>query len=532
MLYIIISSIIYLIIFFGYGNLFNKRFNSNNLISFQLINGLLFTGVLSLISAIFIPLNIYYEFGLISIGVVLAIYNRFWKYSWPKQKVFYLLCLICCFVGSMNAYIFDTFSYYFPTIKWLDDYGLVKGLANFDFNLGQTSFWHIIQASFNQTIDQYYKINVLITIIFILFLFEIKKLVYVIFLPVFFLFLASPSPDLPIFILSSIIILNWIIYQNKNSIGYGLVLSTFLVLIKPIAFVLPIFFLFLSFKDYKSFVKVYTIVCFLTILFIIKNIFLTGNITFPLAIGNLNFLEYSVPENVYHLSGIDRRYLITSRESPVNYEDFKTWSLLKYYTYIFNNLNLSIYFYLFICICNILFCIYALYKKDNGLILLSILLLFKVIVFWIISIQYRFILDGLLLICCFLMIRINFNQNYLVILCILTSILLVFSNKINRLNNINFMRGVVQYNIINVLYPYNYKVKIKKIRLSNFETNYVINSEVSADAKQPTINYRLYKSYINKEQIPILIDSTNINKGFRVIYFNPQNENETDFIRQ
>ena len=50
--------------------------------------------------------------------------------------------------------------------------------------------------------------------------------------------------------------------------------------------------------------------------------------------------------------------------------------------------------------------------------------------------------------------------------------------------------------------------------------------------KQPTINYRLYKSYINKEQIPILIDSTNINKGFRVIYFNPQNENETDFIRQ
>lgn len=60
----------------------------------------------------------------------------------------------------MNAFMFDTYSYYLPTIKWLDQYGLVKGIANFDFNLGQHSLWHIIQASFNESIDGYYKINV------------------------------------------------------------------------------------------------------------------------------------------------------------------------------------------------------------------------------------------------------------------------------------------------------------------------------------------------------------------------------------
>lgn len=43
----------------------------------------------------------------------------------------------------------DNESYYIQTIKWLDKYGLVKGLANLHVYLAQQSGFHILEAALN-----------------------------------------------------------------------------------------------------------------------------------------------------------------------------------------------------------------------------------------------------------------------------------------------------------------------------------------------------------------------------------------------
>ncbi|QTV05391.1 hypothetical protein J9309_11530 [Faecalibacter bovis] len=235
----------------------------------------------------------------------------------------------------MDSFIYDTYSYYLPTIRFLDDFGLLKGLGNFDFNLGQTSLWHIIQASTNNTIDLSYKLNAYLIIIYLIYIYENNLKKYIIFLPLFYLFVASPSPDLPIFVLSIITILNWIIYKNEDSIRYGLLLSAFLVLIKPIAFVLPIFFLIISLKNYNNYLKLYFIVGCLAILFFIKNIILTGNFTFPIGFGNISELPFSVPVELYRISTLEGRYILLDTENKIEFSEFLNWSSVQYYIYLF-----------------------------------------------------------------------------------------------------------------------------------------------------------------------------------------------------
>jgi len=519
MFLLLIVTLIYVIILQGYGFLIQKLLNPQKLVSFDLLNGLIVVGILSTVSAIFFPLNFYYELFVLILGLILALYSRFWTRLKPIlsfKKSFYFLLVLSAFVASMNAYIFDTFTYYLPTIKWLDDYGFVTGLVNFDFNLGQNSMWHILQASFNQTIDQNYKLNLIITIIYILYLYEIKKEIFLIFLPVFYLFIASPSPDLPVFVISIMLVLNHLKNKNLESIQYGLIGSAFIVLVKPIAFVLAIYFFIIALINFRKNIdkKVLLLLVGVTGLFFIKNIILTANITFPLVYGNLNFLDHAISEQIYYLSGIDGKYLITSRVVPVVYEDFETWTTKEYYIYIFNNLHLSVILYLVIGLVMFLFLGFSIYKKDKKLILLASLLVLKVIIFWIISIQYRFILDGLLIVMVIWFYHFKIKPIIVITTVLFASLIFMFGNKLPLLKNIYFMSAMRVYNPKNVLKPNNYKLKFKKEKFSNFEVNRISNTVYSIDVAQPALSQYLINYYSYKCIVPIAVDSSDYKKGF------------------
>lgn len=518
MLLILLTSLIYLIILKGYGYLASKLLNPQKLISLDLLNGFLIIGIISSISAIFVPLNQNFEILIISLGLLLAIYSKFWKDQGKinyKSTSFLFLTLIICFVSSMNAYIFDTFSYYFPTIKWLDDYGFVKGLANFDFFLGQTSLWHIIQASFNESLDPYYKINAVLALVFLIYIYESYKTQFIFFFALFFLFLASPSPDLPVFIISAIVILNYLHFKDNSAIRFGFIMATFLVVIKPITFILAMFFVYQLFKaKHKINLKILVIFCLLVLIFIVKNIILTANLTFPLAFGNLTSSVYSVPQHIYELSGVDGRYLATSRVNPVDYEAFKSWGYLQYYRYIFSNLHLSIYIYLGLTFINFIFLIYTISLKSRDLIVLACLILFKSFVFWIISIQYRFILDGTLIILCILLVNVKSRKKVQLPLILFTSLILVFAAELRLTKKVYFMYGIAMYKVENLLTPKNYIVKTKRSTYSNFEANYITNSIITSDAKQPAVGERMLEMNAYKNNLPKLLDSTNIKSGF------------------
>ncbi|NDP26861.1 MAG: hypothetical protein GZ087_05460 [Flavobacterium sp.] len=53
------------------------------------------------------------------------------------------------FKCSQYPFIVDNESYYIQTIKWINEYGFVKGLGNLHIFFGQTSPFHVLQAGFN-----------------------------------------------------------------------------------------------------------------------------------------------------------------------------------------------------------------------------------------------------------------------------------------------------------------------------------------------------------------------------------------------
>ena len=154
MLYIFFSMVVLLPVFAGWGQLFRKIAGE----LFSGIAGQLFTGIFAVslvwaITAFFFPLNLKVELITIIIGLMgffyYKIYTQFWSFLRESPPAFFVILLFTIFFGSYYPFILDHFGYYVPTVKWLSEFGLVKGISNLDPTLGQMSAWHVLQAGFS-----------------------------------------------------------------------------------------------------------------------------------------------------------------------------------------------------------------------------------------------------------------------------------------------------------------------------------------------------------------------------------------------
>jgi len=125
------------------------------------ISGLL---VMSFISSV---ICLFYPLGLIS-NVALLLFSVLMSFLFRKElvisirsdiarlrsakKITYLLFLLYLVVVSYLSYLpsshHDDGLYYSTSIKWLQEYGTVKGLANLNPRIGYNSSWFVPQASF------------------------------------------------------------------------------------------------------------------------------------------------------------------------------------------------------------------------------------------------------------------------------------------------------------------------------------------------------------------------------------------------
>ena len=156
------------------------------------------------------------------------IINDFRQFSIVSKLTFFVILISSAFKCAQVPFILDNESYYIQTIKWLNEYGFVKGLANLNIAFGQTSGWHILQSGFNFSFisNRFNDLNGFILIICAfcylnIFSYEYRKSKiyhWSIFILVFnvltFQFINSPSPDLPIFLIGQLIF----IYFLKNEI--------------------------------------------------------------------------------------------------------------------------------------------------------------------------------------------------------------------------------------------------------------------------------------------------------------------------
>lgn len=323
-IYIFISSL-------SFGFVVKKLFRiKNQNFTIHHILGLFSISIFSWIFVVFLPLNILFYsimfsvtfFGLLTNKKEVKKHFQLLKKDWlPLGKVykmgFLFIFITSLAMSSTVPSIFDNESYYIQTIKWLNEFGLVKGLGNLHIFFAQTSSWHILQASFTFPFLEtgFNDLNGYLLVIFSMFCFQklqefrqTKKGydLYIgtvlISLPFFIFFLNAPSPDLPVFLISQLLFYLFIKnYKAFDSSQFRIILllAIFLFVIKIttcVLLLLPIILLLKHYKVLKSkLVKPLLVSVLVAILFLVKNVVLTGYLLYPLEILDVVNVDWKVP---------------------------------------------------------------------------------------------------------------------------------------------------------------------------------------------------------------------------------------------
>lgn len=292
------------------------------------ILGLFSITLLATIWAFFSPIAVGFHIVLLVLSIVFWYKNKvpftlIWKNALSEVLSFSLTIKIFLVISSLlilaqsatRPFIIDNESYYIQTIKWLNEYGFVKGLANLHLFFGQTSGWHITQSvySFSLIYDRFNDLNGFLMLLANFFAFHklyayfkngnrldliygLLPLTYVF----LFQFISSPSPDFAIYIFAFILFSVYL--QNdksKDSFIIISVLAFFSFFIKTTAVVLLLFPLVLMLKQFKvlkeTLFRVVSIGSLVLILFVVKNMILTGYPLFPLLCFRMDELDYTVP---------------------------------------------------------------------------------------------------------------------------------------------------------------------------------------------------------------------------------------------
>lgn len=533
----LLLSTLLILFFLGFGFIFQRLFPKiNSSIAFVILNGMIGVGLMSFLIAFFLPLNLIYEITLISISILSLIYHRSeLKKSLIKLRnisTYFYLFLVCgLLVTSTYPYILDHFGYYIPTIKWLDFAGFVKGLSNFEWVLAQNSFWHILQASINESLDIYYRLNLCLFIVFNLYIFEFKYYKFLFFNVLFLFFLNTPSPDLPVFVFSILLINEYL--QEKNKASDYLFYATILFVIKPISIVLLLFFgiEYLVKKECKHLLndKNIYLILFVALLFCSKGIIVSANPLFPISFTAIENLSWSSPEKMYEISNLNGKFI--PLKDSFTFEEVSKMNSAEYFKAILFQNSTRTYIILFIFGLTFLTTIISFFKKNYFLLLLVICCCIKLIIMLLISPQFRFLLDvliidGLIFLMLFNFKIINKYSRTISCICVLFfTILLTFPMmNFKYFNNIKSFSYLKNITINELIFPGNYgELKLESKSLDNLIYNYPINYPLIYSAQPPSISNSSLNSYLLHNGYPQQIDAKNVKKGF---YFVEMSEQE------
>lgn len=379
--------------------------------------------------AIFNGLHNYFEGLLVAITLILVIwkqkiYIRFLLSLKAKIKTLptYLRILwgvIILFAAAQCAsapYILDNESYYIQTIKWLDTYGFVKGLANFHFFLAQNSGWHILQSALNLNgvVPFFNDINGFYLVLGNLYALDKlglyfkqkeKQLLVIGLFPIFnvflFQFISTPSPDLPIYLLSLLIFGEFLTHytsRKESNISMLFALGVFAIFIKVTAVFLIIFPVIIYVKNRelarKDLLKLSVISGIAFILFVIKNSIISGYPLYPIASFRLTNMNWTVPVQL-------QEYLVETTKYYAFFltpEEYENSTLVQRIIHWLKLPKLHGLFNMAMCTVLLLFPFFI--KKvsfKKPLYILYIISILQFLFLWLTSPQYRFYLGFFIL---------------------------------------------------------------------------------------------------------------------------------------
>ena len=480
----------------------------------------------------------YIKFKADFLAICREFYDQLQLISKPLR--YFLLTLLFFIVlksASSSSYI-DNETYYIQSIKWLNEYGFVKGLANLHIFLGQMSGWHITQSALNLSFltNNFNDCNGFL--LFITNVYAVLKLnnvnslksnLIIALLPLvnlfFFQFISAPSPDLAVYIFS--LFLFYIFTKNYkkqtiDSFNLIVIFSLFIVYIKITAIPLLLLPFSLFVSNYKLIISKirFSLVLSGLILFVLiaKNTILTGLPLFPTnCYAHLVTVDYSIPPEVLKFwfnSAKLYESTVTSFEfmNMSGLEIFIKWLLYSKIDSVFNTI-----IFLIILVSPLFLWKYK-NKKSNWIIYFTMLI--QLLLLFLSSPQYRFILNfvvffGLLFISHFV------KRKKIISLLFITSLFpIAFSVFITLYTDLNEMNSKNRSSFDFLVFP-NENSSIE----NSYEINKVGNLNYYSPANKPYIwitgNGKL--PAINKKQIDFFIQkngcvpqkrTSNIKDGF------------------
>lgn len=534
-----------------------KKLNTPFLIS----AGLFFQLILTLVWSFFlaVDLSFYLINSMIAFGLIYRfksklseVFNhsiRMFKNWQLTLKILYGFIFICALIqSSVSPYLPDNESYYVQTIRWLNEYGLVKGLANFHLFFSQTSGWHLLQAGFNfgflndflNDINGFY----LIVISFFSFnrlnhYFENKNpndlfagLIFI-FSLFLFRFLDAPSPDLPVFLLFPVMV--WVFiegYENpeKENIILLLIFGLLLTLIKITSFPVLIlaFVLILKYHDFKKLIP--TVIFLSTIsftVFCIRNYIISGYLLNPTNLfGTFLNPDWQVPENLQQLY-----YNYTSfhafNSPPEDYNNFFEWTFSEKFNRWFFSPKLHGLFNKLIIVLLVVFPLFI--RKRKALFWVYITGLIQFLLLYYTSPQYRFFFHIILVFSLIILVRILRgikikSINTLMIISIFPVIFpLIYPIGFEFLTNNNFMKNqskVFELNYLikphkNSQYFYEYEeITDGNLKYNSPKATYMW---MTGDGELPVAN-KIMINFIKKaEKTKPQLRTTNLKDGFKSV---------------
>ena len=149
-----LATTIILLSIFGYGkfinNFFYKELLSYQFRNFILFQGLIFTGLISIIVNIFFPLNDIYSISIIIIGLLFYFIN-FSKINLKKEINFISIVVIFSSFLAICAGVNDDFDYHLKIINNYKNYNLFEIIHG--RQVSNNSFWLFLHSVFS--IDKY-----------------------------------------------------------------------------------------------------------------------------------------------------------------------------------------------------------------------------------------------------------------------------------------------------------------------------------------------------------------------------------------
>lgn len=488
MLLIFFSFIYIFITTLNFGILFKKIVRITNChVVIHHILGLFFYTIFTSIAAFFIRINIEFYSIVFILNLIIffsnkqlfikeikSFINTISKLDILFKVLFFVIFIITLAQSATAPYLLDNESYYIQTIKWINDFGYVKGLANLHMFFAQNSAWHTLQAGFSFPFisDYFNDINGFLFILMsILALEKINNYKYnldtqdlcfgaILLFTIFFMqFINAPSPDLIVFVLTPYVFYIFIKQYNtidENSFKIVLSLVLFLCLIKVTIAVIIFLILLLFFKNFQSLKKhvlTFTLLSgVVLIIFLVKNSIISGYLFFPIETIDLFNFDWKQPQSLVqfynygtYLAGFDNQEVV----DLTIVDRFLFWLNISKLHGVFNKL------YVFLLLVFPLFIFKNTAKKPISIIYFLAILQF--IILWNNSPQYRFFFVFIIFLSLQIIIPFIKNKSYinyfLTIIILLSAIPIFFEINLNALTKNSFAMKLSKFKSKNMLIP-------------------------------------------------------------------------------